>query len=583
MRPPSAGCRPTRRARFREAGARRRERGRSRSAQRTPGKVAIFATCYVNFNEPGIGLDLHAASSSTTRFRTRSSRRKRAAACPSSSSAISSRSRRLKNANMPAARRLSPGRLRDPHRGSFVHAHVQERAAADVSRTTPMSGASPRRCSIRSNTWSRATRTACLKRTSTRRSARSATTFRVIRACRTSDRRRARCSSGSRHHGHHRRALRGARRHVGRQDGVLRDVDENRPAGVSPDGASPTPTTSARIARSPDARSCRGSSRRTVAPHPNKAHPLTLLRIAYGLGGAESGARSPCPDHAREPADARGLRKGRARTSAPKCIAHKKQRTVHLGEHLTLLFEDELTIRYQIQEMLRVEKTFEESGIQDELDAYNPLVPDGSNWKATLLIEYEDVEAGASGAGDAQGHRGSGLGAGAGTALRVYAIADEDLERENEQKTSAVHFRALRADAGYWSAALKRGARARDRRRPSRVRAELSPCPVVRATAKHRRRPVRRVVERTPVARFPRVARDCRETQNGSYSDRGARAIAAHEPPGRIFPARVPTRRCAPGARRSSAGSRDTGTRARPWRTSPRSRSHVPSIRAPIQ
>src|SRR5881628_734084 len=72
-------------------------------------------------------------------------------------------------------------------------------------------------------------------------------------------------------------------------------------------------------------------------------------------------------------------------------IAHKKARTVHLGEHVTLLFEDELTIRYQIQEMLRIEKTFEEAGIRDELDAYNALVPDGSNLKATMLIEYEDV------------------------------------------------------------------------------------------------------------------------------------------------------------------------------------------------
>src|SRR5438874_13198909 len=73
-------------------------------------------------------------------------------------------------------------------------------------------------------------------------------------------------------------------------------------------------------------------------------------------------------------------------------LEHKKPRTVHLGEHVTLVFEDELTIRYQIQEMLRVEKTFEEEAIQDELDAYNPLVPDGSNFKATMLIEYEDVE-----------------------------------------------------------------------------------------------------------------------------------------------------------------------------------------------
>src|SRR4051795_10677896 len=71
-------------------------------------------------------------------------------------------------------------------------------------------------------------------------------------------------------------------------------------------------------------------------------------------------------------------------------LAHKKPRTVHLGEHVTLIFEDELTIRYQVQEMLRVEKIFEEEGIQDELDAYNPLIPDGRNFKATMMIEYED-------------------------------------------------------------------------------------------------------------------------------------------------------------------------------------------------
>ncbi len=73
-------------------------------------------------------------------------------------------------------------------------------------------------------------------------------------------------------------------------------------------------------------------------------------------------------------------------------LEHKRARTVHLGEHVTLVFEDELTLRYQIQEMLRIEKTFEEAGIQDELDAYNPLVPDGTNFKATMLIEYEDVD-----------------------------------------------------------------------------------------------------------------------------------------------------------------------------------------------
>jgi hypothetical protein len=122
-----------------------------------------------------------------------------------------------------------------------------------------------------------------------------------------------------------------------------------------------------------------------------------------------------------------------------KVIAHKKPRTVHLGEHVTLIFEDELTIRYQVQEMLRVEKIFEEAGIQDELDAYNPLIPDGRNFKATMMLEYEDVEerkralAQLKGVEDRAWVRVEGL-------PRVYAIADEDLERENEEKTSSVHF-----------------------------------------------------------------------------------------------------------------------------------------------
>jgi hypothetical protein len=120
-------------------------------------------------------------------------------------------------------------------------------------------------------------------------------------------------------------------------------------------------------------------------------------------------------------------------------IAHKKQRTVHLGQHLTLLFEDELTIRYQIQEILRVEKTFEEEAIQDELDAYNPLVPDGHNWKATLLIEYEDVDERKAALATLKGVEDR-VWVQVGTAPRVYAIADEDLERENDTKTSAVHF-----------------------------------------------------------------------------------------------------------------------------------------------
>ncbi|MDQ3026424.1 MAG: DUF3501 family protein [Pseudomonadota bacterium] len=120
-------------------------------------------------------------------------------------------------------------------------------------------------------------------------------------------------------------------------------------------------------------------------------------------------------------------------------IAHKKARTVHLGEHLTLIFEDELTIRYQVQEMLRIEKIFEEQGIQDEIDAYSALIPDGRNFKATMLIEYEDegerrvALAGLKGVEDRVWVRVEGCAA-------VYAIADEDLERENDVKTSSVHF-----------------------------------------------------------------------------------------------------------------------------------------------
>jgi hypothetical protein len=120
-------------------------------------------------------------------------------------------------------------------------------------------------------------------------------------------------------------------------------------------------------------------------------------------------------------------------------IAHKKNRMVHLGEHVTLIFEDELTIRYQIQEMLRIEKTFEEQGIQHELEAYNPLIPDGSNLKATMQIEFEDPTARARELARLRGieervfMQVDGYG-------KVYAIADEDLERSNQDKTSAVHF-----------------------------------------------------------------------------------------------------------------------------------------------
>jgi hypothetical protein len=122
-----------------------------------------------------------------------------------------------------------------------------------------------------------------------------------------------------------------------------------------------------------------------------------------------------------------------------KVIAHKKERTVHLGAHVTLIFEDELTMRYQVQEMLRIERIFEERGIRDELDAYNPLIPDGCNFKATMMIEYADAEERKQALSKLKGIEDQVWVQVDGCA-RVYAIADEDLERENEEKTSAVHF-----------------------------------------------------------------------------------------------------------------------------------------------
>jgi len=126
-------------------------------------------------------------------------------------------------------------------------------------------------------------------------------------------------------------------------------------------------------------------------------------------------------------------------------MAHKKKRTVHIGDHLTLIFEDRLSVQYQVQEMLRIERIFEATGIQDELDAYNSLIPDGRNLKATLLIEYDDVE-----------QRKREL-----VRLRniehtitlivhghtpATAIADEDMERSNDEKTAAVHFLRFELD-----------------------------------------------------------------------------------------------------------------------------------------
>jgi hypothetical protein len=123
----------------------------------------------------------------------------------------------------------------------------------------------------------------------------------------------------------------------------------------------------------------------------------------------------------------------------PKIVAHRKRRSVPLGDHMTVQFEDEQTIRYQIQEMLRIEKIFEPDEIQHEIDTYAPLVPDGSNWKATMLLEYPDVHerrrelARLIGVEDRMFVEVEGQ-------PRIYAIADEDLERENDEKTSSVHF-----------------------------------------------------------------------------------------------------------------------------------------------
>jgi hypothetical protein len=139
-----------------------------------------------------------------------------------------------------------------------------------------------------------------------------------------------------------------------------------------------------------------------------------------------------------------------------KVIAHKRVRTVQLGEHVTLLFEDELTMRYQIQEMLRIERIFEEAGIRDEIEAYDPLVPDGSNLKATMLIEYQDVEERKRALARLRGIEDKAWVAVEGHP-RVWAIADEDLDRETDEKTSAVHFLRFELDKAM-AGALKNGA-----------------------------------------------------------------------------------------------------------------------------
>lgn len=127
------------------------------------------------------------------------------------------------------------------------------------------------------------------------------------------------------------------------------------------------------------------------------------------------------------------------KSSRAEAIAHRRLRSVALGEHVTLQFEDEHTVRRQIQEMLHIEKIFDEQGIQGEIDAYAPLVPDGTNWKATMLIEYPDINerrrelARLIGIEDRMFVEVEGQ-------PRIYAIADEDLDRETDEKTSSVHF-----------------------------------------------------------------------------------------------------------------------------------------------
>ncbi|MBI3776292.1 MAG: DUF3501 family protein [Gammaproteobacteria bacterium] len=138
-------------------------------------------------------------------------------------------------------------------------------------------------------------------------------------------------------------------------------------------------------------------------------------------------------------------------------LEHKKNRHVEIGPHATLYFEDRLTMHYQIQEMLRVERVYEAEGIQDELNAYNPMIPDGTNLKATFMLEYPDETerrvalAGLKGVEHrvwikVQGH------------APVWAIADEDLERENDEKTSSVHFLRFEFTAPMIAAAQQGGA-----------------------------------------------------------------------------------------------------------------------------
>jgi hypothetical protein len=159
-------------------------------------------------------------------------------------------------------------------------------------------------------------------------------------------------------------------------------------------------------------------------------------------------------------------------------IAHRKPRTLTLGPHMTLIFEDRLTVQYQIQEMLRIERVFEPDAIQRELDVYNPLIPDGRNLKATLLIEYSDANVRQSELERLRGieHR---VAAEVSGRVPVFAIADEDLDRSNAHKTAAVHFLRFEFDSAA-IAALRAGATLAfavdDTRYPYRALLEAATC-----------------------------------------------------------------------------------------------------------
>ena len=130
---------------------------------------------------------------------------------------------------------------------------------------------------------------------------------------------------------------------------------------------------------------------------------------------------------------------GRREEFRKQVLAHKKLRQVALGPHATLYFEDQLTMQYQIQEMLRVERIFEAAEIEEELSAYNPLIPDGSNWKATFMIEYGDIEERKQALATMGGIEDT-VWVQVGNGTKAYAIANEDMERTRDSKAAAVHF-----------------------------------------------------------------------------------------------------------------------------------------------